>query len=91
MVLTAVSLILLGVAVFPFIYYGLVLFGRDLRQRARVQDGRKPLFHPAPQHPRPVRGLDPEAAENFASYCSLDYPQYEVVFCFGDKTTPHSR
>ena len=37
---------------------------------------------------KPIRGLDPDAQKNLVSFCRLDYPEYEIVFCIdGDDET----
>jgi ceramide glucosyltransferase len=89
MSLTAATEVLLAVAAIPFVYYLLVLYSttrfflRSPRAAAAKSD-----FTPPVSILKPVRGLDPEAYENFASFCRQDYPEYEVIFCLGSVDDP---
>lgn len=81
-----IRLLLLAMATIPFIYYGIAIFSClrfFLRAKPRIHD-----FLPPVSNLKPVRGLDPEAYENFASFCRQDYPEYEIIFCVGDTSDP---
>jgi len=72
----------LFVCISPFVYYAIAIYaiGRffgDPSVRARPSDG----YVPPVSNLKPVRGLDPGAYENFASFCCQDYPEYEILFC----------
>ncbi len=75
-------MVLLGIAAIPFIYYGIAIFS-CLRFFLRAHPLRREFLPPV-SILKPVRGLDPEAYENFASFCRQDYPEYEILFCVGD-------
>src|SRR6202045_3851020 len=72
--------IFLIVAAIPFIYYLISIYGswRYFRQPASRPDA---SFTPPVSILKPFRGLDRDAYENLASFCRLDYPEYEIVLC----------
>ncbi|MGB9467086.1 MAG: bacteriohopanetetrol glucosamine biosynthesis glycosyltransferase HpnI [Candidatus Acidiferrum sp.] len=80
---------LLVLALLPFVYYLLSLYCVIVHFRgARKASTPKVPFMPPASIVKPVRGLDHEAYENFASFCRLDYPEYEIVFAVSDASDP---
>lgn len=74
--------VVLGVAAIPFIYYALVLVcTADFFRTARRETRAHADFTPPVSILKPVKGLDIDAYENYASFCRLDYTEYEIVFC----------
>lgn len=72
--------VFLVAAAIPFVYYLIVIYSawRYFQQPASQPDAD---FTPPVSILKPFRGLDPDAYENLASFCRLDYPNYEMVFC----------
>jgi ceramide glucosyltransferase len=60
--------------------YCVVAYFHDLRKSPPVTT----VFTPPVSILKPVRGVDHQAYENFASYCRLDYPRYEILFAVAD-------
>jgi ceramide glucosyltransferase len=79
----------LAVAAIPFVYYLIALFSswQFFRRNALRSTGNRP-FTPPVSNLKPIRGLDPDAYENFASFCRQDYPDYELLFCVGEEGDP---
>ncbi|MGA2146551.1 MAG: glycosyltransferase [Bryobacteraceae bacterium] len=82
--------IALGVAAIPAIYYLIVLYSgaRYFHAASRRMAALPPDFTPPVSSVKPIRGLDPDAYENFASLCRQDYPEYEILFCVDDREAP---
>jgi ceramide glucosyltransferase len=73
----------------PVAYYCLALFsGWDFLRSLRRRPAFDPAFAPPVSILKPVRGLDREGYQNFASMCDLDYPEYEIVFAVSDQNDP---
>src|SRR5579859_8249051 len=88
MILSSVHFFILGMAAIPLIYYALALFSAWQFFRTSHKTGPMAGFTPPVSNLKPIRGLDPDAYENFASFCRQDYPEYEMVFCVGDREDP---
>jgi ceramide glucosyltransferase len=82
-------LLVLILALGPFVYYLLCLYNivGYYRQMRRLPP-RNDSICPPVSILKPVRGVDSEAYENFASYCRLNYPQYEIIFAVTDPHDP---
>jgi len=83
-----VTALFLAVAAIPFVYYLIVLYSSwaYFRRAPAAQD--RNAFTPPVSNLKPIRGLDPGAYENFASFCRQDYPEYEIVFCVDGPRDP---
>jgi ceramide glucosyltransferase len=89
--LTVFDIVALCVAAIPFIYYLLSLYStiRYFRVAAKENAPNTDFFPPI-SCLKPIKGLDQDDYENFASFCRQDYPEYEIIFCVdeGDPAVP---
>ncbi len=79
--MTVSNYIVLAVAAIPGIYYLLALYSSVQFFRSWKRTPSITSFTPPLSCLKPVRGLDPDAYENYASFCRQDYPEYEIIFC----------
>jgi ceramide glucosyltransferase len=84
--LSTLRVIALMLPAAPLVYYLLSLYCVVKYFRGeRKTPARDDSFAPPVSILKPVRGVDREAYENFASYCRLDYPEHEMIFAVADR------
>jgi ceramide glucosyltransferase len=74
---------LLVLAIAPPAYYLVAIFA-GLRFFRREHARKVPEFTPPVSLLKPVRGVDFASYENFRSFCTLNYPEYEILFCVNE-------
>jgi len=84
--LNIIADVVLFVATFPFIYYLLAIYSSWRYFSGSKLDAVD--YTPPVSNLKPIHGTDPEAYENFASFCRQDYPDYELLFCAGSPSDP---
>jgi ceramide glucosyltransferase len=90
---TAIRDALLALAAVPFFYYAAAVIAAGKFFRAKPPEPRNSAqasldFTPPVSILKPIRGLDRETYENYASFCRQDYPAYEILFCVTDESEP---
>src|SRR5258707_11281745 len=88
MILSFLHFTILGMAAIPLIYYSLAIFSAWQFFRTSHKTLPRANYTPPISNLKPIRGLDPDAYENFASFCKQDYPDYELLFCVGEEDDP---
>jgi ceramide glucosyltransferase len=78
---------LLVLALAPFGYYLSAIVAALRFYRNPPVDIDTPFFPPV-SILKPIRGLDRETYENYASFCAQDYPEFEIIFCVSDESEP---
>jgi ceramide glucosyltransferase len=75
------------VAAAPLAYY---LLATLAALRFFLREGARKFapYAPAVSLLKPVRGVDFGSYENFASFCTQEYPEYEILFGVGDNSDP---
>ena len=79
--MTIPSYIILAIAAIPGIYYLLALYSSARFFLSWRRTPPNSDYTPPISCLKPIKGLDPDAYENYASFCRQDYPEYEILFC----------
>jgi ceramide glucosyltransferase len=81
----------LVIATFPLIYYLLAIFAAlafSRKANAPAPPTPAQTFQPPVSILKPVHGIDFASYENYASFCTQDYPEYEILFAVNEESDP---
>ncbi len=87
---TVVRDALLVLAAAPVIYYTIAIIAAGEFFREEPASASRVLldFSPPVSILKPIRGLDRETYENYATFCNQEYPEFEMLFCVSDEGDP---
>ncbi len=89
MALVALRWAILLIAIAPFAYYLLAIYcAWDYFRNNRAGESLPDFGLPPVSVLKPVRGVDANAYENFASFCQQNYSEYEILFAVADASDP---
>jgi ceramide glucosyltransferase len=77
------SLLLLALA--PYVYYLLSIIAASKFFSRKVAAPVPAAFTPGVSILKPIRGLDRETYQNYASFCAQEYLEFEILFCVSDE------
>jgi ceramide glucosyltransferase len=80
------ALLLLALASFTYYVVAIVAALRFFRRRDATSAPSD--FTPPISILKPIYGLDRETYQNYASFCTQDYRDYEILFCVSDEQDP---
>jgi ceramide glucosyltransferase len=80
-------IVVLLLALSPFGFY-LTAILAAVRWFQRERALTLPDFAPPVSLLKPVRGADESTYENFESFCKVDYPEFEILFCVNELSDP---
>jgi ceramide glucosyltransferase len=90
--ITIIRWVILTLALGPLFYYLVGIYSAWRFFRVAHRGGGQALPEMDEVAPisvlKPVRGLDPDAYENFASFCRQDYSEFEILFALNDAEDP---
>src|ERR1700729_2077874 len=88
MMWTAMRYALFALALAPLAYYLIAILAARRFFRAPESASPSLEFAPPVSILKPIYGLDRETYENYSSFCTQDYPEFEILFCVSDEQDP---